>query len=93
MSNVNVSRFDVVAEFTIDDSAFVTIEKSPSGVSLRWNDGVVNEWTEEYESLSVALARVAVLAACGEKDWEVGFVNDSSTFEANARDFLENETE
>lgn len=41
---------------------------------VRWTDGI-SEWEETYGSLSSALARVAVLAACAESAWEDAFVD------------------
>jgi len=36
------------------------------GWVLKWDDGVANEWSEEYEDRPVAIARLAALAYCIE---------------------------
>lgn len=44
--------------------------------TLRWTDFVSSDWCEVYESLSQALSRLAVLSACQENDWKIGFRDD-----------------
>lgn len=56
---------------------------------LTWNDGVANEWTEEYALPEHALARVAALlhsARTGDllREDSVGFVNRATAFLAEA---------
>ena len=64
---------------------------------LQWNDYLVNEWNEYYATLSLALARVAVLSACVEEDLKndtslsLSFKFDSSTFADHAYQFISNE--
>lgn len=59
---------------------------------LQWNDGVVNEWKETYNTFSGALARAATLAACGESGWNKGFTTtEPSMFEEKASYFLQSE--
>jgi hypothetical protein len=56
---------------------------------LRWTDGVINTWIEDYPTLSVALARLAVLVACGESGWEANFAEtDREMFGVAAEIFL-----
>lgn len=50
--------------------------------SVEWNDGVAQFECELYDSLAVALARVALLADCAEHDWYTGFVDDERWFPA-----------
>lgn len=56
--------------------------------TLYWNDMVVNEWSETFPTLSVALARLAALVACGETNWERGLLHSPSTFTQMAENFL-----
>jgi sulfur relay (sulfurtransferase) complex TusBCD TusD component (DsrE family) len=93
MSEVDYKKDNIVAAFTLSEAAAVLIEKKDAVYVLRWNDGVVNEWSESYPSLSVALARAAVLAACGEANWERGFANDPETFSKLANLFLKSEVQ
>jgi hypothetical protein len=77
-----------IASFSIQGDSNVIVEQIDAVYTLRWNDGVANEWTESYPTLSVALARAATLAACGESDWEKGFANSPVDFTVNAKNFL-----
>ena len=56
------------------EECFIWITPTDSGIRLTWTDGVAQEEVEEYPSLSLALARVAALAKCGESKWSAGFV-------------------
>ncbi|WP_156448220.1 hypothetical protein [Mycobacterium sp. NAZ190054] len=62
------------------------------GYVLWWTDGGPNEWTEEYETLSVALMRVACLQRCVENDWDLGLVHAPGEFPAVAEPFLDKAT-
>lgn len=55
--------------------------------SLVWTDGVCNEWAEVYPTLSLALARFALLVYCGESEWEKGFNHSPSMFSAIVTEF------
>ena len=75
---------DLFGECGVEISEFFsrTGEKS---YKLTWTDYVVNEWTEYYPSVSLALARVSVLSECLEDDrvFEKGhldFTFDASRF-------------
>ena len=59
---------------------------------LEWNDGVANDYFEQYTELSTALARLACLAKCGEEEWGIGFEQDESDFVAVADEFFEKAT-
>jgi hypothetical protein len=48
-------------------------------------DGVINEWTEWFDTLSSALARVAAVVYCGEHGWDVSFADDASQFRTVAQ--------
>ena len=60
-------------------------------VVVKWNDGVANAWEETYGSLSVALARLAGLAYCGEGDdpWGDCFRHDEDEWTAVAAEWLD----
>lgn len=59
-----------------------------SGFVLVWGDGVANAWDESYPSLSLVMARLAVLLRCGEEGWEAGFAHDPAEFIPLASSFL-----
>lgn len=44
--------------------------------TVQWTDFVANDWCEVYETLSEALGRVALLSACQESNWDIGFRDD-----------------
>lgn len=55
---------------------------------INWTDYVANEWTEEYTKLSAALTRLAMLAACGEADWDLGFSTTPEHHEVASENFM-----
>ena len=60
---------------TFPDHIPARIEPIGESYVLTWTDGL-EEWEETYGSLSSALARLALLAACSESGWEDGFADD-----------------
>lgn len=75
--------------FDIDGSCGVTVYRTVDGRGvIRWTDYVVNEWAEEYDTVSVAIARAAALYACGESKWEDGFAFDQDSFTAATKSFF-----
>jgi hypothetical protein len=56
--------------------------------SLRWNDLVINDWEETFPTLSITLARLAALVACGESDWNRCFASSAEDFVDSAANFL-----
>jgi hypothetical protein len=58
------------------------------GYRLWWSDCVANDWDEFYPDLSSCLARLAVLVACGENNFEPSFVQNGEEFRAVATDFF-----
>jgi len=56
--------------------------------TLEWTDYVVNDWCEVFDTLSVALARLAVLAKCEEQNWDV-FMMDAPQFVERWSTFVE----
>ena len=75
-------------EFDLGGECLVRIVETASGFSLSWTDYIANEWVEDFSKLSLALARVAVLAECYEHNWEVGFVYHEEDFGRLAQNFL-----
>lgn len=69
----------------------VSIHQEDDGTySLLWDDCVVNEWSENFPALSMALARLASLIACGESEWEKGFTQQPPDFLTVADEFFRN---
>lgn len=81
----------IVTLKTSDYSASITrIEAGlhdDNGFWLNWNDGVANDWSEFYETLPLALARLAVLEHSANA--EKGFADSADEFAVKANDFLE----
>ncbi len=65
-----------------------TIRYVGDGFLLEWNDGVVNEWTETWPRLDVAVVRLALLMACGATDWERGFATHEGEFYQRSTEFI-----
>jgi len=83
---MNKNQADLTPAF--NGSVAVTITKGITAFQLRWNDGVANDWTEDFPTLSAALARAAVLAACQESEWDKGFKGYPRPFAATAAAFV-----
>lgn len=69
--------FDLFGECGVEITEFTSLN-GEKAYAVYWNDYVVNEWTEYFPTLSVALARVAVLAEC---------VEHGKTYASNALEF------
>ena len=41
---------------------------------LWWTDYVANEWSEDYDSVAIALTRLALLVECDMAEWNIGFI-------------------
>ena len=72
-----------------NDDYQATITGVDGVVVLWWTDYVANEWTETYDSLPIALTRLALLAECKDRDWDAGFGYAPSGHEKIAKAFLE----
>jgi len=75
--------------------ATATVSDDGSGtgpIRLSWHDGFINEWHEDYPTLALALARLAVLAHCGEDDWRTSFATGPDLFAERASQFLDEVT-
>jgi hypothetical protein len=71
-----------------DGTINISVLKDDDTFTLTWNDGVINEWAENYPTLSVALARAAVLAKCGETQWNEGFNELPEAFAVSGAAFV-----
>ena len=68
----------VIVSRGADDSGF-----------LWWTDFVANEWLEHYPTVSLAIARLALLQACGESAWVKGFTQTPKEFVQQYEKFTE----
>jgi hypothetical protein len=73
----------------LQGEAQATIKQVAGGYELTCFDYVINEWTEKYQDLSVALARLAVLSDCVALDGV--FVTGEDEFTYVANEFLNTE--
>jgi len=72
------------------DDVYIGVGKnSEDKFVLYWNDYVANEWTEVFDTLPIALLRLAALLECGRSDWEKCFSKAPSQFVLAAECFLE----
>jgi hypothetical protein len=75
----------------IGDYCFTIKQGTDDSAYLNWNDGVANEWTEHFEKLSHAFARLAHLQACAETNWEKGFASHPRYFANEFDKFINSE--
>ncbi len=61
------------------------------GFVLEWSDGVVNEWSEEYEDEATAVLRLACLIRCVTTDPPGFFAHGRDRFAEEAEAFLTDE--
>lgn len=66
----------------VPDVAVTVTDTGAGSVVVNWTDGATGEWTETFSTLSAALARVALLARCGEDGWERGLLDTDVTVSA-----------
>jgi hypothetical protein len=59
------------------------------GFTLSWDDGLINLWEETYDSLALALMRLAALSKLADGDWLDAFTHDDEVFALRAKAFLE----
>lgn len=72
-----------------NDTVGTVIVAIGSRFDLRWTDYVANDWTEPFESLSAAVARLATLIYCLESDPERMFSTaNPDQFAVTAAEFL-----
>ncbi|WP_100514230.1 hypothetical protein [Mycobacteroides abscessus] len=91
--NDNLAYPITVIDNTIGD---IYVKLSGSTVhrwQLFWHDGIANEFTETYDELPVALARLATLMYCGQFDFDRYFTTNAAEFPPAARTFLESVTQ
>lgn len=70
-----------------DFGATLTEDEFDGAVTLKWDDGVVNEWTERYDTLAEGLMRLALLDR-GVKT-EAFFKDTPAQFMAAASRFMD----
>ncbi len=63
-----------------DDSAY-----------LWWTDYVANDWCEHYTTVAHAFARLAMLHACADSDWNKGFTSQPKDFANNLDIFIDSQ--
>lgn len=91
--NDNLAAPTAIVDNTIGDIYVKLSGSTTDGWALFWHDGVVNDFTEHYTDLPIALARLAALMYCGHHEFARFFTNDAADFEPAARTFLESVTE
>jgi hypothetical protein len=89
-------EFDHVLDIATNDdrgivSFQVLIEEHAHGCMMTVSDLVANEWSEDYENIGAAFARLACLVYAVEHD--LTFADDADGFAVRARDFFEGCTE
>lgn len=71
--------------------ATLTMPEQGTTFTLSWTEGI-NEWKEEFQQLSHALMRIAVLTRCAETQWETFFATtNTDVFGYHCEDFLRSE--
>lgn len=63
-----------------DDAKAVVSQGADNSGYLWWTDFVANEWLEHYPTVSLAIARLALLQACGESAWDKAFKQTPKEF-------------
>ena len=63
-----------------DDAKAVVSQGADNSGYLWWTDFVANEWLEHYPTVSLAIARLALLQACGESEWDKAFKQTPKEF-------------
>ena len=61
----------------IEAAAWIDKNDEDAHYTLVWTDFVANAWTETYEDLGAAIARIALLAEAGAQDWAPSFSMDA----------------
>lgn len=88
----NMTDFDISKEVCViinDDVKAVVSQGADDSGFLWWTDFVANEWLEHYPSVSLAIARLALLQACYESAWEKGFAQTPTEFMNEYSKFLD----
>jgi len=89
--NSHVGNVKTILEIGLDDVYIEILENSFNGsnfYSLVWGDYVANEHCEQFELLSHAMLRLAVLMACRQNSWVDGFATHGEQFEYDANKFI-----
>lgn len=80
---------EVVCKLDINGDCGVTIYKGADDSGfIRWTDYVANEWCEHYTTVAQAFARLAMLCACADSNWEKAFTNNPKNFQNEVDIFI-----
>lgn len=74
-------------QFTASIVEIVAGLEDLNGFWLMWGDGVANEWVEHFDTMPLALTRLAVLEHSVKSG--KGFAESANEFAITANDFLE----
>lgn len=64
------------------------VDTTDTGVTVTVSDYVANVWEETYDTVALAMARVAVLIHCAENDFDLYFMHDTPEFAVFGQKFL-----
>ena len=78
-------------QFTASIVEIVASLEDLKGFWLMWGDGVANQWVEHFDTIALALARLAVLEHSVESG--KGFADSAKEFAVKANDFFERAVE
>jgi hypothetical protein len=84
-------NMETIIKFDYEGSALISVETDGNTFTVVCYDYVINEWREDYETLSLALLRVAVLVKCGENNFRDGFATVYEEFSTVGNQFLNTE--
>lgn len=79
-------------ELSIDTGdVIITVYKQGELWKLEWSDGIANSWSETYEAMSLAVARMATLMFIGENlgQGDLMFRDTPTKFAELAFDFMD----
>lgn len=80
---------NLIVFYDVDYGCRIIRDESTKKFIVNWTDYVANEWTEEYDKMSAALTRLAMLAACQEAGWDLGFSTTPEQHEQATEDFMD----
>ncbi len=83
---------EILSTLSLNDVQ-ATISRTDAGkFVLEWTDYVTCDWSEEFDTIDVAFARLAALLTCREADWARGFTHKPEQFVPWAKAFLNHVT-
>jgi hypothetical protein len=69
-------------------SCHIRVDATDTGVTVKVGDYVANIWEETYDTVALAMARVAVLIYCAENNFDLYFMHDTPEFAVVAQTFF-----